>query len=376
MKALNVMIKPASSLCDLRCRYCFYSEEAESRCVRSYGVMTEDRAERIVENVFSDLGAGDRVQFIFQGGEPTLAGLNFFESFTALVGERQGIGVSWALQTNGLSLDDAWCEFLKVHGFLVGLSLDLLPDAHDASRVDAAGRGSYRRVLDALSLLRRHGVEYNVLCTLTGEVARHPDAVWRQVTSLGIDYVQFTPCLGPLDGTRSPYALTPERFASFYTRLFALWYADFQAGRRRSVKLFDDIVNLLILGTPTACGMDGRCRGQLVIEANGDAYPCDFYCLDEWRLGNAAEEPPSRLLENDAMQRFLSRNKDTVSCSGCRYARFCGGGCPRMEREVYAARDGVCGFQKFMDACGGELFTLAKRARENYLQKHFQGGNR
>ena len=368
MKALNVMIKPASSLCNLRCRYCFYADEAKRRSVPSHGVMKAETVEKTLASIRSELYAGDAVHFIFQGGEPTLAGLSFFEDFSARVGAWEGIAVSYALQTNGILLDRAWCDFLRAHRFLVGLSLDLYPEAHDATRVDTQGKGTYRRVADAMRLLGSHGVDFNVLSTLTDEVARHPDAVWRTLCKLGIDYVQFTPCLSDLDGDAT-YALTPARFASFYTRLFHLWYADFCAGKRRSVKLFDDIVNLLVLGTPTACGMDGRCRGQLVIEANGDAYPCDFYCLDEYRLGNVTVTPPSRLLESEAMQRFLSRERDVASCHGCRYARFCGGGCPRMEREVYAARDGVCGFQKFMDACGETLLMLARAAKQ-----HIQGG--
>lgn len=373
MKTLNVMLKPASSLCDLRCRYCFYADVAERRDVCSHGVMRRQTREALLASVFSELSEGDRVQFIFQGGEPTLAGLSFFEDFVRTVGGHRGIGVSYALQTNGMTLDGNWCAFLRRHGFLVGLSLDLLPEAHDSARVDASGRGSYRRVLDALSLLKAHGVEHNVLCTLTNEVARHPDAVWRQVKALGIGYVQFTPCLGDLDGTPSPYALTPARFASFYTRLFRLWYADFSAGGRISVKLFDDAVNLLLLGTPTACGMDGRCRGQLVVEANGDAYPCDFYCLDEYRLGNLTEAPPSRLLESEAMQRFLTRERSVGdACATCPYARFCGGGCPRCHGEMYCAHGSECGYRMFLDACGGELTALARRAREIY----FKGGKK
>ena len=368
MKQLNVMIKPASSLCNLRCRYCFYADEAKRRSIPSCGVMRSDTVERMLAGIASELHAGDAVHFIFQGGEPTLAGLSFFEDFASRVGAWKGIAVSFALQTNGVLLDRAWCDFLRAHRFLVGLSLDLFPSAHDATRVDAQGKGTYRRVVDAMRMLKSHGVDFNVLCTLTDEVARHPDGVWRELCALGIDYVQFTPCLSDLDGDAT-YALTPERFASFYTRLFQLWYADFRAGKRVSVKLFDDIVNLLVLGTPTACGMDGRCRGQLVVEANGDAYPCDFFCLDEYKLGNIGDTPPSRLLESEAMKEFLSRKRNVAACLGCRYARFCGGGCPRMQNEVYCARAGTCGFQKFMDACGETLLSLARAAKQ-----HMQGG--
>ncbi len=371
MKNLSVMIKPASSLCNLRCKYCFYADVAEHRDTECHGVMTDATVEAMLKSIESECKPLDRVQFIFQGGEPTLAGLDFFRSFVSRVTRWKGISFSYAIQTNGLLLDDAWCAFLSQYGFLVGVSLDLLPDAHDATRVDGAGRGTYLRTVEKLALLRRHRVDFNVLCTLTDEVARHPDAVWEQVVRLGLDYVQFTPCLAPMDG-HSSYALTPARFASFYTRLFALWYAEFRRGGRRSVKLFDDVVNLLLLGRPTACGMDGACRGQLVVEADGSAYPCDFYCLDEYCLGSIARMPPSRLLQSDAMKKFLSRaHKTGRLCDSCPYRRFCGGGCERMQRAVYCTGDdAACGYRSFLDACGGTLLTLAGEVRRAYQNQN------
>ena len=365
MKNLNVMIKPASSLCNMRCKYCFYADVAAMRTVPSFGVMTEGTADAILARLGQELTAGDTLAVTFQGGEPTLAGLLFFQSFTKKASALSGVRITYALQTNGTMLDEEWCAFLKEHGFLVGLSLDLLPKAHDATRTDAAGKGTYRRVCDSMRLLKKHGVDFNVLCTLTGEVARHPGQVWRSLVELDVTYVQFTPCLGELEGSPSPYALTPERFASFYKQLFALWYADFKAGRKRSVKLFDDVVNQLILGIPTGCGMDGRCRPQLVVEADGTAYPCDFYCLDEYRLGNAADTPVSELLSSPGAEAFLSRPRTRpAACANCPYTRFCGGNCPRMEREITVpSHSTYCGYRDFLDTCGTALASLAEEIK-------------
>ncbi len=372
MKTLNIMLKPASSLCDMRCKYCFYADVSDARLIKSYGIMSEDTASSLIDTLGAEFGASDRVQIAFQGGEPTLAGLDFFKKFVAAVGKKIRATVSYALQTNGLHIDDEWCAFLKENNFLVGLSLDLLPDAHDSARVDARREGTYKRVVRAMELFKRYGVAFNVLCTLTNGIARYPQKVYSQLERLGVDYVQFTPCLADLDGTHSDFALTPHRFASFYTVLFELWYNDYKVGKYRSIKLFDDIVNQMILARPTMCGMDGKCQPQLVIEADGSAYPCDFYCLDEYRLGNITEQSVSELLKSDGLTAFLTRTHDAPKlCADCRYRAFCGGNCKRMQREICCAPDGdFCGYKDFLEKCGDRLSALASASMKAYNKKH------
>lgn len=151
----------------------------------------------------------------------------------------------------------------------------------------AGGSGTYGQVRQAISLLEKHRVEYNVLCTLTNEIARYPKRIWSQLCKLDIRYVQFTPCLDELEKSgESIFALTPRRFSSFYKGLFPLWLESLQKGNYRSIKFFDDVVNLMAFGIPTACGINGVCQPQVVIEADGSVYPCDFYCLDCYSMGN------------------------------------------------------------------------------------------
>ena len=233
MKTINIMLKPASSLCNMRCKYCFYADVTAARTVPSYGIMSEATVDAMLRSLAAEFTDGDRICFTFQGGEPTLAGLPFFRRFIENASVLNGVTISYALQTNGLLLNAEWCEFLKENRFLVGVSLDLPTDAHDTVRLDANGNGTYKTVAESLSLLKKHGVACNVLSTLTNSAARHPKKVWNQLVHLGIDYVQFTPCLGNLNGNRTEYALTPRRFASFYTELFRYWYADYQKGKRR-----------------------------------------------------------------------------------------------------------------------------------------------
>ncbi len=369
MKTINIMLKPASSLCNMRCKYCFYADVSAARSVSSYGIMSEATVDAMLRTIASEFAPGDRVQFTFQGGEPTLAGLPFFRDFTAKASALSGAMVSYALQTNGLLLNTEWCAFLKEHRFLVGISLDLPADAHDATRVDGNGSSTYKRVTESISLLKKYGVDFNVLSTLTNASARHPKKIWDQLVHLGIDFVQFTPCLGELDGTHSAHALTPQRFASFYTQLFRYWYADYQKGKRRSIKLFDDVVNLMILGKPTSCGMNGTCQPQMVIEADGSVFPCDFYCLDEYKLGNITEQSVSTLLQSPALTAFLQRpHREPALCKDCRYRKFCGGNCKRMQKEICThGTEPFCGYRQFLDQCGEPLTRLAEAGLRAYL---------
>ena len=187
MSQFCVMMKPASAGCDLRCRYCFYWDEAAQRETASFGKMRPETLRDCLENVRKSAQPGDTVTLAFQGGEPTLAGLDFFRSVTGLAGQwPKNIRLQYTLQTNGLHLDEEWCAFLKKHNFLVGISYDLLPEYHDAARVDPAGKGTARRVEAAIANLQKAGVSFNVLCTLTNPVARHPRQVWKRLAELSM----------------------------------------------------------------------------------------------------------------------------------------------------------------------------------------------
>lgn len=367
------MLKPASSLCNMRCTYCFYADVSSKREIKSCGIMSDKTRDVILNQVETTLDNGDHIQFIFQGGEPTLAGLSFFRSFIGNVKKwEKDLSVSYALQTNGLLIDEDWCKFLKENNFLVGVSLDILPDCHDKARKDAQGNSTYKRILDSIHLLDKYEVEYNVLCTLTNEVARYPQKVWNRIVQLGIKYVQFTPCLGELDEQEpSPYSLSPKRFASFYIQMFRFWYDAYLKGKLISIKLFDDILNLMVLGRPSSCGMNGTCQPQLVVEADGSVYPCDFYCLDEYKLGNLKVSSITELLNDQCVQRFVNRPHNRPDlCNGCPYLAFCGGNCKRMQKEICCAgSDHYCGYRDFLNNCGAEFNKIAKEIIYNKTRR-------
>ena len=351
MKHISVLIKPASSLCNLRCTYCFYANVSSLREVRSFGKMKEDVMEKMVANIYADLEAGDHLTLAFQGGEPTMAGLSYFRKLTAYVAaQKKQVTVHYAIQTNGMVINDKWCRFLKEHRFLVGLSIDGHPLAHDRHRLDAKGRGTFARVLQTKRLLDAYQIEYNVLCVLTNPLAKEAQRVFDFLMEEQIAFVQFIPCLADLDATSTnDYALTPRNFAHFYQQLLVFWLQELTQGRYLSIKLFDDLLNLLVRQQVTACGILGNCQVQYVIEADGSVYPCDFYVLDEFRMGYIQEQTLRELFSQECSQQFLCQKKDMPSkCTQCPFQKMCRGGCKRVKDTMYVDSEGFCGYQELL----------------------------
>ena len=365
MKNISVLIKPASSLCNMRCRYCFYADVSTLRSVASYGMMDISIMEKIVDNIYHDLSNGDNLTIAFQGGEPMLAGLEYFRNFVAYVKKQPTrINVKWSLQTNGILLNGDWCSFLRENQFLVGLSLDGDAALHNAYRRQSDGRGTWNKVMHSKRLLDKYGVEYNILTVLTETAAKHPQKIWNFMLRENIRYVQFIPCLDNLDATnKSPFSITPRRIFSFYETLFQLWKCEVENGRYISVRFFDDIVNLFGLHRVTSCGQNGQCHKQFVVESNGGVYPCDFYVLDEWLLGNLTQDT---LLQSTVLLRqkefILYDRKEQDNCKVCSFRSHCAGGCKRMRNAIYFdAKDGFCGLQAFLDSYLYELCQIGIR---------------
>lgn len=334
MRSATFLVKPASSLCNMRCRYCFYHDISDIREVKSMGIMSEDTAEVLIRSAFDAVEPGGFIQFTFQGGEPTLAGLNFFQHFMDLEAQylTKDITVGHAIQTNGLHLNEEWADFLKKHGFLVGISIDGNQTIHDTYRVDAAGKGTWDRVTGALALLDRYGVESNILCVVSSAVAKNPQKVYASLRKLGDHPMQFIPCLDPLEARRGSekYSLKPETYGRFLCGLFDCWYRDWKAGNYISIRTFDDYLRILMRMSPSTCAASGACGSYLVVEGDGSLYPCDFYVLDQWNLGNIQNSSVEEALASSGSRQFLeescSRPKE---CRSCRYALLCRGGCKR-----------------------------------------------
>lgn len=334
MKAVTFLVKPASSLCDLCCRYCFYDDVSARRQVKSMGLMTRDTAERLIAAGFKAVGPGGRVQYLFQGGEPTLAGLDFFRSFVETAEKYcpSDVRLSWSIQTNGMRLTEQWCAFFREHGFLVGLSVDGTRGLHDRFRLDPQGKGTWRRVVQALEQLDRSGVETNLLCVVTGPAARSPQKLYNALRSFGEHPLQLIPCLDPMGSGRGTmeYSLTPRDYGRFLCNVFDCWYRDWMAGVYVSIRTFDDYLRLMMGMAPGSCAAAGRCGNYLVVEGDGSLYPCDFFVLDEWRLGSIWEDTVEQALASSASRAFQEQGAHRPPrCKACVHAPLCRGGCPR-----------------------------------------------
>ena len=375
MPPLSVLIKPASGLCNMRCRYCFYADVTEHRQIASYGIMNEETTDALLRRAFEF--ASGSAAFAFQGGEPTLAGADYYRHFLSAA-ERfneKRIPVRYAMQTNGYDLSDELLAILKEHRFLVGVSLDGTGAIHDAARVDASGEGTFRRVTKNIARLRDAGIEYNILTVVTNRTAKEISTVYNFLRSRGYRYVQFIRHVDGFGDAEEPsvWSLTPERYLNFLKTAFGYYYDDILAGKYMSVREFDNFVMLAAGRQAECCGMNGVCPANLVIEADGGAYPCDFYVLDEWKLGNVRDTGIRELLESDTAKRFRARShKIDEKCRACRWFRLCFGGCARYREP--AGEDGLrlnkyCeSMQAFFEWSAPKLMTLARMAGEGRIR--------
>lgn len=362
MKQYSLMIKPASSSCNMRCGYCFYADESCSRETANYGMMDEETVRCILEK-FRDCGA-DSYAFAFQGGEPTLAGLDFFKSFVRI---EQELGYSagkpaHAIQTNGLLIDDNWAAFLKENDFLVGLSLDGTRDIHNHFRKDAAGKDSYKRVIAAARCLEKAGTPFNILTVVTPAVARHITGIFRDFKKLGFNYQQYITCLAPLEGGEDSFTPDEKTLARFLKQLFDLWYQEFTEGNYISIRYFDNLVYMLQGHPPELCSMCGHCSVQYLIEADGSVYPCDFYALDDYRLGNIRTDS---LEDIDRRRNEIGFIQDSLippeECKKCKWAFLCRNGCRREREGGVGGRNVHCqAFREFFEYAYPRLAQIAR----------------
>lgn len=336
MPAINVLIKPASSNCNLNCKYCFYYDVVERRQEKNYGMMSYDTLDTIVKRVFEY--AEHFAGFAFQGGEPTLAGIEFYKELIELQKKYniKKIKVVNSIQTNGTLLDESWVKFFSDNNFLVGLSLDGYKEIHDMNRLDKDGIETHKRVEKAVDLLNKYRVQYNILCVVTKNITRHVDKVYKYYWKKGFKYIQFIPCLNKLEENETgSYKLSANDYGEFLKKLFDLWYNDFINGKVISIRMFDNIVQILMGYAPEACDMSGHCSANIIVEADGSVYPCDFYAFDKWRMGNIKNNSIKDLINSNIATDFVEISKKlTDKCKKCDFAYVCKGGCRRHYEPI------------------------------------------
>ena len=325
----SLLIKPASAVCNLDCTYCFYLDrDADPYKALPGRRMTLETLERLVDTYL--FYSYPQSAFAFQGGEPTLAGLPFFEKLVELQKRlgRNGQSVSNSIQTNGLAINDAWCRLFKEYHWLVGISIDGPEEMHDRYRIDRQGRGTWRAVMNAIECLKKNAVEFNVLCVLNRANVAKPRELYGFFRSLEIEYIQYIP-LAEFDGLGQPmpFTITPEEYGRFLCETFDLWWPD---RRRLHIRYFDNIAEALAGQRPGTCTMHETCDSYAVVEYNGDVYPCDFFVERDWKLGNVNLDSWAEIARRQRRRQFAA-NKTVPhpTCQVCEYQSICHGGCPK-----------------------------------------------
>ena len=348
MRNYNFVIKPVSTQCNYRCSYCVYADIDKDQAAKCKGIMTEETTANLIR-IAVDAPDAEELTFAFQGGEPTLAGIDYFYFFATLVSmfKKPHQSIVYTMQTNGSNLDDEWCAYLKELNFLVGISLDGYQELHDQHRVSTQDEGTFNQAIRAIQLLRKYEIDFNILTVINKDVANHAAELYEFYRRNNFEYIQLLPCLAEKEGEIDPFSLTPSLFATFYNELFDQWCIDYSAGIYRSIAVFDNAIALFSGIIPLQCGILGFCSPQFIVETDGSVSPCDFHVENEVTIGNVNEHSLLQLLKNEMMETFLHEPKRMSKlCETCPFATMCNGNCKRQNIAYFD--DTLCGYQEFL----------------------------
>ena len=337
--SFNVMIKPAGSLCNLNCKYCYYLDKADI-----YGGREPVMSEAMLETVVREyIAANDvpEVTFNWHGGEPLVLGLDFYRKAMALEQKyADGKKINNTIQTNGVLLNAEWADFFREHGFLVGISIDGPREIHDRYRKDKGGAPTFEKVMHGVELLRNAGVEFNTMSTVNKASEGHGAEVYRFLKTLGTRYFQFMPVVEHVkdgcivdpseEGSKiAPWSISDIAFGHFLCDIFDEWFHG-DVGRY-FVGQFDAALACWCGVPPGICVFSETCGGNAILEHNGDLYPCDHFVYPKYRLGNISETPIREMMASDAQVRFGINKRNTLpsTCRKCQWFFACHGECPK-----------------------------------------------
>lgn len=370
MQIVNVLIKPSSSQCNMHCDYCFYCDEASKRNTKSYGFMSYETIENIISKTLAF--AEKEVYIAFQGGEPTLRGLDFYKKVVELENQNntKNIIIHNSLQTNGFSINEEWCDFFVENNFLVGLSIDGLSKTHNYNRHSITGSDSYPNVFHTAYLFEKKNVSFNILTVVNKQTAKDIKQIYHAYKKRGWNYQQYIACLNPFfENTPQKYTLNPEAYGKFLIDLFHLWYADLRKNQQPYIRQFENWIGILLGYPPEACEHRGSCGLQYVIEADGSVYPCDFYMLDDYFLGNlntdSYEILDQKRKDIQFVEKSITKNND---CTSCKYYPLCRNGCKRY-RDSNDKNIFCNSYKMFFDSCLKDLQDIANVIKDTQRKR-------
>ncbi|ROT24692.1 anaerobic sulfatase-maturation protein [Muribaculaceae bacterium Isolate-113 (HZI)] len=347
-KPLYVMTKPVSSMCNLSCRYCYYLEKAnlyrnEDKAGRF--TMSEDLLERFIRD-YIESQTMPQVLFSWHGGEALMRPLSFYKRVVELQKHyARGVQIDNSIQTNGTLLTDEWCEFFRENGWLVGVSIDGPQEFHDEYRRNKMGQPSFRKVMQGINLLNKHGVEWNALAVVNDFNADYPLDFYNFFKEIGCRYIQFTPIVerfyphkdgrhlaSPMDNGKVPladFSVSPEQWGEFLVTLFDEWVKE-DVGKY-FIQLFDATLANWVGQQPGVCTMARTCGHAGVMEYNGDVYSCDHFVFPEYKLGNIRTHTLVEMMYGERQQQFGMDKyaKLPAQCKNCEFLFACNGECPK-----------------------------------------------
>lgn len=322
--------------------------------------MSIDTAKSVIDSAL-DFADGSQIFFTFQGGEPLLRGIDFYRDFVSYTKKRnkKGATVNYCLQTNGILVNEEFARFFKENGFLVGVSLDGTEELNKY-RVYPDGRSSFSDVIKGIEILKRYEVTFNVLSVLTKNTALNYRQAYRFFKQNGLKYIQFIPCLKPFDGDyNQELYMNCDDYEVFLSGCFNIYFNDYMRGSYVSVRSFDNYISLVGGGNAEQCGMNGFCSTQFVVEGDGSVYPCDFYCTDQWLLGNINDSSFKSLYKSEKAVEFMKESFIVSDqCKECQYFYACrGGGCKRNRQSC----DYCEAYKKFFSAAENKMKQMKGR---------------
>ncbi|NMA85259.1 MAG: anaerobic sulfatase maturase [Epulopiscium sp.] len=367
-RPFSLLIKPTSADCNLRCAYCFYLDRSALYPEESIHRMSDE----VLEEMIARYMATEQPQYIFgwQGGEPTLMGLEFFEKVVYYQKKhaKPGAVISNGLQTNGTLLTEEFAKFLHEYQFLVGVSLDGPKELHDQYRVNQGMAGTHDRVWEGIQLLQKHQVDFNILTLVNSVNVHHAKEIYQYLKDHGFYYQQYIPCV-ELDETGNPlpFTITGEEWGRFLIEIFDEWIQ--KDPYRVSIRTFDSLLSFMMEGWTSVCHMGGNCCQYFVVEYNGDIYPCDFFVDQERKIGNITQDTWEEMQKSPKYQSFGQfKNQWNKKCLQCPHLLYCSGDC--LKHRIYnecppQTLSWLCqGWEEFFDHAIQPLERLAREAKQ------------
>ncbi len=340
--AFHVLAKPTGAQCNLDCAYCYFLKKEQLYPDGRFRMSDE-----VMENYIRQYIEGQKgphVAISWQGGEPTLMGIDFFRRSIEIEKKyaRPGMSIERAFQTNGILLDEEWCRFFRENNFLVGLSLDGPRRSHDTYRKDRGGHGTFDQVMEAAALMQRERVEFNILCTVNTANSQQPLEVYRFFRDfLGAQYIQFIPVVerdnetGNQEGEQiTARSVRPEQWGRFLSEIFDEWVH--RDVGKIFIQFFDAVLASYLSGYSSLCTLRPTCGEAVALEHNGDLYSCDHFVEPRYLLGNISTVPIAELVFSEKQLTFGQAKSDSLPqyCRECKFLFSCYGECPKNRLQI------------------------------------------